>query len=104
MLIKVGVHIKPFCYVSISEWQQRVNSQITSVPFGRDYRGDPHHFTTSQSSAYHSIVSNSQHQITHILLIEWLYITQNIYEPNTLTYTINEYCWALESVISDLQH
>lgn len=77
MLIKVGVHGKPFYYVSISEWQQRLNSQITYVPFGRDYGDDPHHSTTH---ALHSTVSNSQHQITGSLLIEQVDITQNMYE------------------------
>lgn len=87
MLIKVGVHSKPFDYVSISEWQQRVNSQITSVPFGRDYPDNPQHLTVF---VCHSAVSNSQYQITHMLLIEEVYFTQNMYELNALTWPHNQ--------------
>lgn len=72
MLIKVRVHSEPFHYVSISEWQQRVNSQITSVPFGGDYTGDPRHSTILSPAS--TAVSNSQHQITQVLFIERVFV------------------------------
>lgn len=81
MLIKVGVHSKPFHYVSISERQQKVNSQITSVPFGRDYSDDPHHSTVLALPLRCVKQSN---QITHMLLIEEVSITGNMYESNAL--------------------
>lgn len=59
------------------EWQQRLNSQITYVPFGGDYRDDPHHST---SHVHHSTVSRSQHQITDSQLIRLLDIRWNTYE------------------------